>query len=107
MPRLPIISSSKLERGFARVVCPSWQHEVLVPFKTGRALGPHRAPVLIEALGHAGQEERCAALLALRLHGYEVWGRPEAVDEQHLRVAAGSQQLISVRVQRLREGSRA
>ena len=39
-----------------------------------RTLGPDSAPVLIEALEHAGEAEQYAALLALRLHGYEVWG---------------------------------
>jgi hypothetical protein len=40
------------------------------------SLGPDSGPVLIEALEHAGEAEQYAALLALRLHGYEVWGDP-------------------------------
>src|SRR5262245_42194789 len=40
----------------------------------GRALGPESVPVLLDALEHGEESEQYAALLCLRLFGYEVFG---------------------------------
>lgn len=39
-----------------------------------REVGIEHAPVLVDALENAGENEQYAALLALRLLGYQVWG---------------------------------